>query len=157
MVKSLADELTDILDWVENPGLADHAREEANVALVCFCRGLVCGLRNGQQVTGDTPISVDEALAEAIKPDWDKAEAKRREDEARCRAERRQKDVAERRRCQENAKRNEPKWDPEAPADSMAKVDVGFRGGLRPAEEDMRIRPSIGEALKDPGCIPDCH
>lgn len=105
MVKSLADELTDILNWVENPGLADHAREEANVALVCFCRGLVCGLRNGQQVTGDTPISVDEAQAEAFKPDWDKAEAKARE-------ERRQKDIADRRCRQENAQRNEPKLDP---------------------------------------------
>ena len=60
MVKSLADELTDILDWVENPGLGDHAREEANTGLVIFCRGLVCGLRFDQQVTGDTPISVDE-------------------------------------------------------------------------------------------------
>ena len=150
MVKSLADELTDILNWIENPGLGDHAREEANAGLVIFCRGLVCGLRNGQQVTGDTPISVDEALAEAFKPDWDKAEAEARE-------ERRQKDIADRRRRQENAQRNEPKWDPEAPADSMAKVYVGFLGGLRPAEKDMRIRPSIGEALKDPGCIPDCH
>lgn len=89
MVKNLADELTDILNWVENPGLGEHAREEANAGLVIFCRGLVCGLRSGLQVTGDTPISVDEALAEAFKPDWDKAEAKRRADEARCRAERR--------------------------------------------------------------------
>lgn len=150
MVKNLADELTDILNWIENPGLGDHAREEANMALVCFCRGLVCGLRNGQQVTGDAPISVDEALLNAFKPDWDKAEAKARE-------ERRQKDIADRRRRQENAQCNEPKWDPEAPADSMAKVDVGFRGSHRPAEEDMRIRPSIGEALKDPGFVPDCH
>ena len=127
MVKNLADELTDILNWIENPGLGDHAREEANMGLVCFCRGLVCGLRNGQQVTGDTPISVDEALLNAFKPDWDKAEAKRHVDEARCREERRRKP--------ENAQRNEPKWDPEAPADSMAKVDVGFRGGLRPVDE----------------------
>ena len=117
MVKSLADELTDILNWVENPGLGEHAREEANAGLVIFCRGLVCGLRFGQQVTGNTPISVDEVQAEAFKP----------------------------------------KWDPEAPADSMTKVDVGFRGGNRPAEEDKRIRPSIGEALKDPGFVPDCH
>lgn len=160
MVKSLADELTDILNCIENPGLGEHAREEANMGLVCFCRGLVCGLRGGLQVTGDTPISVDEALADALKPDWERAEAKRRADEARCREERRRKDVADRRRCQENAQRNEPKWDPEAAQrslDSMGKVDVGFRGGLRPAEEDMCIRPSIGEALKDPGCIPDCH
>jgi len=104
MVKNLADELSDILDWVENPGLGDHAREEAHAGLVIFCRGLVCGLR----------------------------------------------------KC-ENAQRNESKWDPEAPADPMAKVDVGFRGGLRPAEEDKRIRPSIGEPLKDPGFVPDCH
>ena len=60
MVKNLADELSDILDWVENPGLGEHAREEANAGLVIFCRGLVCGLRGGLQVTGDTPISVDE-------------------------------------------------------------------------------------------------
>lgn len=91
MVKSLADELTDILNWIENPGLGDHAREEANAGLVIFCRGLVCGLRNGLQMTGDTPISVDEALAEAFKPDWDKAEARRRVEEARCREERRSK------------------------------------------------------------------
>lgn len=153
MVKSLADELTYILNWIENPGLGERVREEANMGLACFCRGLVCGLRNGQQVTGDAPISVDEALAEAFKPDWDKAEAKARE-------ERRQKATADRRHNQENAQRSKPKWDPEAAQrslDSMGKVDVGFRGGLRPAEEDMRIRPSIGEALKDPGFVPDCH
>jgi hypothetical protein len=91
MVKSLADELSDILNWVENPGLGDHAREEANTGLVIFCRGLVCGLRGGLQVTGDTPISVDEEQAEAVKPDWDKAEAKRRVEESRCREERRHK------------------------------------------------------------------
>ena len=62
MVKNLADELTLALNWIENPGLGERAREEANMGLVCFCRGLVCGLRNGQQVTGDTPISVNEAL-----------------------------------------------------------------------------------------------
>lgn len=62
MVKSLADELTDILNWIENPGLGEHAREEANAGLVIFCRGLVCGLRGGQQVTGDTPISLDGEL-----------------------------------------------------------------------------------------------
>lgn len=91
MVKNLADELSDILDWVENPGLGEHAREEANAGLVIFCRGLVCGLRGGLQVTGDTPISVDEALAEAFKPDWDKEETKRRVAEARYREERRRK------------------------------------------------------------------
>lgn len=79
MVKSLADELTDILNWVENPGFGEHAREEANAGLMIFCRGLVCGLRCGLQVTGDKTISVDEAQADAFKPDWDRAEAKRRE------------------------------------------------------------------------------
>lgn len=62
MVKNLADELSDILGWVENPGLGEHAREEANAGLVIFCRGLVCGLRGGQQVTGDMPISLDGEL-----------------------------------------------------------------------------------------------
>lgn len=80
MVKNLADELSDILDWVEDPGLGEHAHEEARMGLVIFCRGLVCGLRGGLQVTGDTPISIDEALADALKPDWDKADAKRREE-----------------------------------------------------------------------------
>ena len=79
MVKSLADELTDILNWVENPGLGKHACEEANAALVCFCRGLVCGLRSGQQVTDDTPLTIEDELLDKFKPDWDKAEAKRHE------------------------------------------------------------------------------
>ena len=57
MVKNLADELTDILNWIENPGLGEHAREEANAGLICFCRGLVCGLRRGKQVADDTPVS----------------------------------------------------------------------------------------------------
>ncbi len=60
MVKNLADELADILDWNENPGLGENAVEQARAGIVIFCRGLVCGLRFGQQVTGDTPISVDE-------------------------------------------------------------------------------------------------
>ena len=150
MVKNLADELTDILNWIENPGLGDHAREEANMGLVCFCRGLVCGLRAGS-VQMEVPEDV------AFNPDFAKAWA---EADRRANAERRQKAAADRRRNQENAQRNEPKWDPEAAQrslDSMGKVDVGFRGGLRPTDEDKRIRPSIGEALKDPGCIPDCH
>jgi hypothetical protein len=88
MVKNLADELSDILDWVENPGLGDHAREEAHGGLVIFCRGLVCGLRGGLRVTGDTPISYDEALAKVLK---------RRE---------------ERRRKSENEQRDGSKWDP---------------------------------------------
>lgn len=87
MLKNLANELTDILDWIENPGLGEHAHEEAKIGLICFCRGLVCGLRSGQQVTVDTPVSVDEALADSFKPDWDSAKAKRRADEARCREE----------------------------------------------------------------------
>jgi hypothetical protein len=91
MVKNLADELSDILDWVESPGLGDHAREEAHAGLVIFCRGLVCGLRGGLQVTGDTPISYDEAPAKVLK---------RRE---------------ERRRKSENEQRDGSKWDPEAP------------------------------------------
>lgn len=91
MVKNLADELADILDWNENPGLGEKAVEQARAGLVIFCRGLVCGLRFGQQVTGNTPVSVDEALLNQFKPDWDKAEAKRRADEARCREERRRK------------------------------------------------------------------
>lgn len=49
MVKSLADELTDILNWVENPGLGEHAREEAYAGLVIFCRGFVCGLRQAKK------------------------------------------------------------------------------------------------------------
>lgn len=55
MVKNLADELTDILNWIENPGLGEHAREEANMGLVCFCRGLVVGLRASEpiEVRGD--------------------------------------------------------------------------------------------------------
>lgn len=150
MVKNLADELTDFLNWIENPGLGDHAREEANMGLFCFCRGLVCGLRAGS-VRMEVPEEV------ASNPDFAKAWA---EADPRANAERRQKAAADRRCNQENAQRNEPKWDPEAAQrslDSMGKVDVGFRGGLRPTDGDRRVRPSIGEALKDPGCIPDCH
>lgn len=136
MVKCLADELTDILNWIENPSLGEHAHEKANMGLVCFCRGLVCGLRADR-----VQIEISEA-------------------DRRANAERRQKPAADCRRNQENAQRNESKYDPEAAQrlfDSITKVDVGFRGGLRPTDEDMRVRPSIGEALKDPGCVPDCH
>ena len=91
MVKNLEDELSEILNWIENRGIRELAYEEARTGLVLFCRGLVCGLRSGQQVTDDTPISVDEASLNAFKSDWDKAEAKRRADEARCREERRYK------------------------------------------------------------------
>jgi hypothetical protein len=101
MVKNLADELTDILNRVENPGLGEHAHEEANTGLVIFCRGLVCGLRAGSVQTED-PEAAQRSL------------------------------------------------------NSMGKVDARFRGGLRPTDEDMRIRHSIGEALKDSGFTPDC-
>lgn len=147
MVKNLADELSDILNWVENRGLGDH---EARTGLVIFCRGLVCGLRAGSvqmEVPEEVAFSHDFAKA------W--AEAYRR-----ANAESRQKAAADRCRNQENAQHNEPKWDTEAAQrslDSMGKVDVGFRDGLRPNDEDMRVRPSIGEALKDPGCVSDCH
>lgn len=83
MVKNLADELTDILDWVENPGLGEHAHEEAHAGLVIFCRGLVCGLRSSEQIKGDTPIMLDEALADAYKHDWERAELNRRVEERR--------------------------------------------------------------------------
>lgn len=43
MVKSLANELTEILEWIEDAGLGDS--ERARAALITFCRGLVCGLR----------------------------------------------------------------------------------------------------------------
>jgi hypothetical protein len=150
MVKNLADELTDILNWIENPGLVEHAREEANRALFCFCRGLVVGLRAGS-VQMEVPKDV------AFNPDFAKdwAEADRR-----ANAERRQKAAADRRRNQENAQRNEPKCDPEVAKrslDLMEKIDEGFRAALRPTDEDMRIRPVNGEALKEPGCMPDFH
>jgi hypothetical protein len=136
MIKNLADELTDLLNWIENPGLGQHTCEEANAALMCFCRGLVVGLRSNEpiEVRGDIPI--DASFAK------DRSEVERR------------------RSRKENAQRNEPKCDPEAEQrslDSMGKVDMRFRGGLRPTYEDMCIRPSIGEALKDPGRIPDSH
>ena len=62
MVKSLADELTLILNWIENPGLGHNAVEEAKNGLICFCRGLVVGLRASEpiEVRGDAPIQVDE-------------------------------------------------------------------------------------------------
>lgn len=91
MTRNLLDELSDILDWIDNNGLGERDHYEARRGLEIFCRGLVCGLRSGQQVTDDTPISVDEASLNAFKSDWDKAEAKRRADEARCREERRYK------------------------------------------------------------------
>lgn len=94
MVKNLADELTDILDWNENPGLGEKEVEQARAGLFIFCRGLVCGLRFGQQVTGNTPISVNGELLNKFKPDRDDAEAKRRMEEK-----------AEARRCLEEKRR----------------------------------------------------
>lgn len=85
MVKNLADELTDILNWVENPGLGERPKEEARLGLIIFCRGLVCGLRQAEK---DVPSMLDEGLVDAYKTDWERAEQKRRADEAQCREER---------------------------------------------------------------------
>jgi hypothetical protein len=87
MVKNLADELTDILNWIENPGLGEHAHDEAKAGLICFCRGLVCGLRSGEQANGDTQLAMQDELLDAFKPDWDNAEAKLRENLCRKRQE----------------------------------------------------------------------
>ena len=53
MVKSLADELTEVLNWIEDARLTEF--EHARSILVAFCRGLVCGLRTGntQAVTNE--------------------------------------------------------------------------------------------------------
>lgn len=98
MVKSLADELTLILNWIENPGLGQNAVEEAKNGLICFCRGLVVGLRASEpiEVRGDIPI--DPSFAKA----WDEAD-------------RRAKFAADRRRSrEENAQRNEAMMDKQA-------------------------------------------
>lgn len=73
MVKSLADELTLILNWIENPGRGQNAVEEAKNGLVCFCRGLVVGLRASEpiEIRGDIPI--DTSFAK----DWSEAERRR--------------------------------------------------------------------------------
>lgn len=68
MVKSLADELTDILDWIENAGLGDG--ERARAALVAFCRGLVCGLRYADKES----FVADEELLKIFKPKQGEAE-----------------------------------------------------------------------------------
>lgn len=91
MVKKLADELSNILDWVENPGLGQNAVEEAKAGLICFCRGLVVGLRASEpiEIRGDIPI--DPSFAK----EWGEADRRAR--------------IAERRRSrEENAQRNEP-------------------------------------------------
>lgn len=87
MVKSLVDELSDILDWVENPGLGERAHEDAKMSLIVFCRGLVCGLRSGEQAKGDTAFIAKDSPFDAFEPDWDKAEAKLRENLRRKRQE----------------------------------------------------------------------
>lgn len=115
MVKKLADELSDILDWVENPGLGEHAHEEAKCGLICFCRGLVVGLRASEpiEVRGDIPI--DPSFAK----DWNEAE-------------RRAKVAADRRRSrEENAQRNEAMMGKQAdnrlrPLAEEALKDCGF-------------------------------
>ena len=66
MVKSLADELTEILDWIENAGLGDG--ERARAALIAFCRGLVCGLHANES------IEVDRELAKELESEWKKRE-----------------------------------------------------------------------------------
>lgn len=70
MVKSLADELTLILNWIENPGLGQNAVEEAKNGLICFCRGLVVGLRASEpiEIRGDVPL--DPSFAK----EWNEAE-----------------------------------------------------------------------------------
>jgi hypothetical protein len=123
MVKKLADELTDILNWVENPGLGEHAREEARAGLVIFCRGLVVGLRASEpiEVRGDIPFNHD--FAKAL------AEADRRR---RANAERRQKVATDSIRNQENVQRNE----------SM--MGKQMDASLRPSDEaleDCRFMP----------------
>lgn len=87
MVKNFVDELADILDWNANPGLSREQEEQAHACLVTFCRGLVCGLRFGQPVPSNTPISVYEEQFNMYKA----AEPKRRLDEARCGEDRRRK------------------------------------------------------------------
>lgn len=84
MVKSLADELSKFLILIENN--AGSTRAEICEKLAIFCRGLVCGLRQAEK---DAPITLDEGLADAYKADCERAEQKRRADEAQCREERR--------------------------------------------------------------------
>lgn len=97
MVKSLADELTLILNWIENPGLGQNAVEEAKNGLICFCRGLVVGLRASEpiEIRGDIPI--DPSFAK----EWNEAERRRSREE--------------------NAQRNEPMGARLRPADEALK------------------------------------
>lgn len=89
MIKSLADELSDILDRNNDPGLGPTAVEQARMGLITFCRGLVCGLRAGSEVqAGNGPLMPVEGLADKSQlDDWDKAErnlhARTREERAR--------------------------------------------------------------------------
>lgn len=39
MVKNLAEELEDVLNWVENPGLGPHAAERDPRDIPCNCNG----------------------------------------------------------------------------------------------------------------------
>lgn len=91
MMKSLADELSLILNWIENPGLGQNAVEKAETGLICFCRGLVVGLRASEpiEIRGDIPI--DPSFAK----EWNEADRRAK--------------ISERRRSrEENAQRNEP-------------------------------------------------
>ena len=115
MVKKLADELSDILDWVDNPGLGEHAHEEAKCGLICFCRGLVVGLRANEpiEVRGDIPINP------SFEKEWSELD-------------RRAKVAADRRRSrEENAQRNEAMMGKQAdnrlhPLAEEALKDCGF-------------------------------
>ena len=66
MVKSLADELNQILEWIEDAGM--NQVEHARTGLVVFCRGLVCGLRANES------IEVDRELAKELESEWKKPE-----------------------------------------------------------------------------------
>jgi hypothetical protein len=66
MVKSLADELTQILDWIEDAGI--NQVEHARTGLVIFCRGFVCGLRANES------IKADSELAKELESEWKKSE-----------------------------------------------------------------------------------
>lgn len=111
MVKSLADELTLILNWIENPGLGQNAVEEAKNGLICFCRGLVVGLRASEpiEIRGDIPI--DHSFAK----DWNEAERRAK--------------VAERRRSRE-ANANASEFRPVDEALKDPNAPIGQKGLL---------------------------
>lgn len=87
MIKSLADELSDILDWNENPGLGATAVEDARMGLIIFCRGLVCGLRAADAHSKEEcPIphdedSVSKAFRRAMEKDTSLQQKVKEEDE----------------------------------------------------------------------------